>query len=69
VVADVAEVDLADYARRVKGTPLRMPLDAMSEWLRGSMAVLNMLEPMTYVQGVGVRLDDRIYYVLGEGDR
>lgn len=67
VVADVVKVDLNKYyTNPVEAPAERKPLEALPEALRGRMAVLNMVAPQTYVQGVGLRLDDRIFYVLGE---
>lgn len=67
VVADVVKVDMnKSYTTPIDGPTERKPLEALPEALRGRMAVLNMVAPNTYVQGVGLRLDDRIFYVLGE---
>ena len=38
------------------------------EWVKGRVAVLSMVEPLTYVQGVGLRMNDRIFYVLGDSN-
>jgi hypothetical protein len=48
------------------GTPTRMAAEALPEWAQGRMAVLNMVKPDTYVDGVGMRLDDRIFYIAGD---
>lgn len=63
-VADMAHVSMdwpydANYFDRV-------PAESVADWARGRVAVLNMVPPLKYVQGVGVRLDDRTFYVVGE---
>lgn len=46
----------------------RVPAEAVADWVKGRVAVLSMVEPMRYVQGVGVRIDDKVFYVIGERD-
>lgn len=38
----------------------------LPEWIQGRIAVLRMVEPETYVLGVGLRLDDKMFYVTGD---
>lgn len=45
-----------------------MNAEAVADWVKGRIAVLSMVPPLHYVQGVGVRLDDRLFYVLGQKD-
>lgn len=44
----------------------RMPAEGVADWVKGRVAVLSMTQPLHYVRGVGLRLDDRIFYVVGE---
>lgn len=37
----------------------------LPEWIQGRIAVLRMVEPETYVLGVGLRLDDKMFYAVG----
>lgn len=46
----------------------RIPAESAADWVRGRVAVLNMAPPQHYVQGVGLRLDDRVFYIVGEDD-
>lgn len=47
----------------------RMPAEGVADWVKGRVAVLSMTPPMHYVQGVGLRLDDRVFYVVGEKEQ
>jgi hypothetical protein len=42
-----------------------MPATELPEWAQGRIAVLQMMAPETYVRGVGVRLDDKVFYAIG----
>ena len=44
----------------------RAPAEAVADWVKGRVAVLSMTPMQHYVSGVGLRLDDRIFYVVGE---
>lgn len=63
-VVDTARVGMS-YPYKAE-TFDRMPAESVAEWVRGRVAVLSMTQPLHYVQGVGLRLDDRIFYVIGE---
>jgi hypothetical protein len=43
------------------------PFEALPEWVQGSVSVLSMVEPKHYVHGVGVRVDDRIFFLMERG--
>lgn len=66
-VADMAHVEVG-YPYKSECFD-RMPAESVADWARGRVAVLSMVEPLKYVQGVGLRLDDRIFYVVGEKER
>lgn len=63
-VADLAKVEM-NYPYKVESLGKR-PLDSLDEWVHGRIAVLSMMPPQTYVQGVGTRLDDRVFYIAEE---
>ncbi len=65
LVADTADVTTKLYM--AAGDFTRIPAEALPEWVQGRIAVLQLVEPETYVQGVGLRLDDKVYYVSKEG--
>jgi|694.fasta_scaffold75524_11 hypothetical protein len=44
----------------------RLPATELPEWMQGRLAVLQMLKPENYVQGVGLRLDDKVFYIMGD---
>jgi hypothetical protein len=44
----------------------RMPAENVADWVHGRVAVLSMVDPLHYVPGVGLRLDDRVFYVIKE---
>lgn len=67
VVVDAVRLDMGSiYSNPVVGYPTRVELSAVSDWVRGRISVLSMVAPNTYVQGVGLRLDDRIFYIVEE---
>jgi hypothetical protein len=41
-----------------------MDATALPDWMRGRIAVLQMAEPGIYVDGVGLRMDDKVYYIM-----
>lgn len=45
---------------------LQMAADQLSDFVKGRVAILSMVAPQTYVQDVGLRLDDRIFFIMGE---
>jgi hypothetical protein len=63
-VVDTAHVDMG-YSSKTECFD-RMPAESVADWVKGRVAVLNMTQPFHYVQGVGLRLDDRIFYVVGD---
>lgn len=46
----------------------RIPAESAPDWVKGRVAVLSMAPPCHYVQGVGLRLDNRVFYIVGEDD-
>lgn len=63
-VVDLAKVEMGySYKSEVFD---RQPAESVADWVKGRVAVLSMLPAQTHVQGVGLRLDDRIFYVAGE---
>lgn len=63
-VVDTARVDMSFpyYAECFD----RMPAESVADWVKGRVAVLSMTQPLHYVRGVGIKLDDRMFYVVGE---
>jgi len=65
---------IVDTAHATFGYPMAITCysrgfyDEAPDWVKGRVAVLSMVEPNTYVQGVGLRIDDRIFYVLGDSN-
>lgn len=44
----------------------RVPVESVADWVKGRVAVLSMTPPLHYVQGVGLRVDDRVFYVAAK---
>lgn len=65
-VADVCTVHQLGAGYAVTDEQV-IPFEVLPEKLQGRIAVLRMVETERYVEGVGVRIDDRIFYVLPEG--
>lgn len=69
-VSDNYGQQVVDSAKVTLGYPYtqecyeRMNAEAVADWVKGRIAVLSMVPPLHYVQGVGVRLDDRVFYVI-----
>lgn len=63
-VVDTARVDMS-YPYKSECFD-RMSAESVADWVKGRVAVLSMTQALHYVQGVGVKLDDRIFYVIGE---
>lgn len=64
-VADVCTVHQLGAGYTVTDEQV-IPFEALPEWMQGRIAVLRMIEAERYVEGVGVRIDDRIFYVQPE---
>jgi len=62
LVAHTAAVELMDPVKI--GEVVGMDATALPDWMRGRIAVLQMTEPDTYVDGVGLRMDDKVYYIM-----
>lgn len=66
-LADVVQVaDMLSYSGNTIPLITRTPVEAIPEWIQGKLSVLSMLSPDRYVPGVGLRVDDRVFYVIGE---
>ena len=65
LVADIAKCKVGYGQRAELTTPTRMPATELPEWIQGRISVLQMVAPETYVRGVGVRLDDKVFYTTG----
>ena len=65
LVADVAHCGSLGHDYKTSEIT-RLPATELPEWMQGRIAVLQMIEPENYVQGVGLRLDDKIYYIMGD---
>lgn len=66
-LADVVQVpDMLSYSGNTLPLTTRTPVEAISEWIQGKLSVLSMLSPDQYVPGVGLRVDDRVFYVVGD---
>lgn len=65
LVADTAHCGTLGYDHKTSEVT-RLAASELPEWVQGRLAVLQMLEPENYVQGVGLRLDDKIYYIMGD---
>jgi len=64
LVADTVQVTL-DHTVRYEGMTT-VDATMLPEWMQGRIAVLQLTPPAHYVDGVGVRLDDKVYYIVGE---
>jgi len=64
-VADVCTVHQLGSGYTVTDDQV-VPAEALPEWMQGRIAVLRMIEAERYVEGVGLRVDDRIFYVQPE---
>jgi len=65
LVADTAHCGTLGYDHKTSEVT-RFAASELPEWVQGRIAVLQMVEPENYVQGVGLRLDDKIYYIMGD---
>lgn len=65
LVADTGRCVMGYGAKAEEVT--RVAASELPDWMQGRIAVLQLVEPDTYVQGVGLRLDDKVYYIL-QGD-
>jgi hypothetical protein len=63
LVADVVHLPV-DAAAEPKSSPtIRMAATELPEWAQGRTAVLKLVANNTHIQGVGVRVDDRVFYI------
>jgi hypothetical protein len=63
LVADVARCEALGHSTKISDI-MRFPAMGLPEWVQGRVAVLQMMSPQTYVPGVGLRVDDKIFYVM-----
>ena len=66
-IGQVALVDWAKYRYNrdyeVDGTLMHAPAEHLPQFILGGIAVLSMVEPNQYVPGVGMRVDDRQFFI------
>lgn len=63
LVADMARCEALGYSTKIRDL-MRVPAMELTEWAQGRLAVLQMMQPQTYVPGVGLRVDDKIFYIM-----
>ena len=67
IVGDIALVDWSKYRYSREfdagGTLMHAPVEHLPQFILGGIAVLNMVEPNQYVAGVGMRVDDRQFFI------
>lgn len=66
-IGQVALVNWAKYRYNrdceVDGTLMHAPAEHLPQFILGGIAVLSMVEPNQYVPGVGMRVDDRQFFI------
>jgi len=62
-VADVVSVFMSTETEPKLYPPIRMAATELPEWAQRRTAVLKLVSNNTHVQGVGVRVDDRVFYI------
>jgi len=62
-VADVVSVFVSTETEPKIYPPIRMAATELPEWAQERTAVLKLVANNTHVQGVGVRVDDRVFYI------
>lgn len=63
----LVDMAIVDIGHPYKTVPFERALaESAPEWIKGRVAVLNMMPPLKYVDGVGLRIDDRVFYVIPE---
>jgi len=62
-VADVVSVFMSTETEPKLYPPIRMAATELPEWAQRRTAVLKLVANNTHVQGVGVRVDDRVFYI------
>ena len=61
LVADSLHLEPDAYITRA--APIRMAATELPEWAQERTAVLKLVANNTHIQGVGVRVDDRVFYI------
>jgi len=61
LVADM--VHLGPDAEFTRALPIRVAATELPEWAQERTAVLKLVANNTHIQGVGVRVDDRVFYI------
>ena len=62
-VADVVSVFVSTETEPKIYPPIRMAATELPEWAQARTAVLKLVANNTHIQGVGVRVDDRVFYI------
>jgi uncharacterized protein involved in outer membrane biogenesis len=60
-VADIAQLEPNTDIPSLSA--IRMAATELPEWAQGRTAVLKLVANDTHIQGVGVRVDDRVFYI------
>jgi hypothetical protein len=63
LVADVVSVFVSTETEPKIYPPIRMAATELPEWAQERTAVLRLVANNTHIQGVGVRVDDRVFYI------
>lgn len=63
LVADTMRVFVDTDSNPKSILPTRVAATELPEWVQGRTAVLKLVANDTHIQGVGVRLDDRVFYI------
>jgi len=61
LVADSLHLEPDAYITRA--APIRVAATELPEWAQARTAVLKLVANNTHIQGVGVRIDDRVFYI------
>jgi len=63
LVADIVHLPVDAAAEPKSPPPTRVAATELPEWAQERTAVLKLVSNNTHVQGVGVRVDDRVFYI------
>lgn len=63
LVADVVNLEIGEDTKPKSHSPIRMAATELPEWIQERTAVLRLVANNTHIQGVGVRVDDRVFYI------
>lgn len=63
LVADIVHLEVGEDTKPKSHSPIRMAATGLPEWIQERTAVLRLVANNTHIQGVGVRVDDRVFYI------